>query len=399
MLFLIWLAAGLGGFLPTIRSGRVDLRNMYAAGYMVRTGHGYELYDNAAQKSIQDRVVSQKDVPLPYIRPAYEALFFVPFSYLPFQVAYWVLLAFNLTVLAACFRLLQPYMLNLTRVRAYLPALLLLFFPLTAALLQGQDSIFLLALLIAAFLCLDQDRECAAGMLVAVGMFKFQMVIPIFLLFVAWRRWRFSVAFASTTAVLAAISIWVTGATESLRYLEGLTGVASSLGFSEGPALKISLMANLHGALYSALSGSALALPLTIVTSAALMLAIAMRRPTLHNSLLIAIPAAALVSYYMYVHDMSVLFLPIVVVLNRLCTGEASPLTHRRLQIGIIAALFLLTTSPVLVHNLLWLGALPLLAFALMMSAWQARADDLLDSRKIPRLGTIDCATSGDFTS
>lgn len=371
-IFLIWLLFGIYGFVPSVRSGVVDFRNMYAAGYMVRTGQGHEIYDYAAQKSIQDRLVSKKELPLPFIRPAYQALFYAPFSCLRFTYAYYLFLALNLGVLAVCVRLLRPYMANLTRISVYLPGVLLLFLPLTVALMQGQDTIILLALLAGAFTCLQQDREYEAGVLVALGMFKFQMVIPIFLLFVAWRRWRFSAAFVGTSAVLAAISIGVAGWKQSLIYVKLLTGLGASLGFAEGPPLKMSLMANLHGAIYSALRGSPVALPLTLAASAATMIAIALRRPTLQNSLLIAIPTAVLVSYYMYLHDMSILFVPMVVVLDRLAGSEAMKIPHRRLQIGITATLFVVTTS-MLVFNLVWLAALPLLAFTFMMTAWQTR--------------------------
>ena len=208
---------------------------MYAAGYMVRTGHGHEIYDYKAQKSIQDRLISKTQLPLPFIRPAYQALFFAPFSYLPFQRAYFVFLTLNIAVLAACLRLLRPYMVNLTRASTYLPGLLLLFLPITVALLQGQDSIILLSLLAGALVCLREDREYASGILVAFGMFKFQLILPIFLLFVAWRRWRFSAAFTGTSAVLAGASIWVAGLGQSMRYLQEMAGLGCRWVFEQAP--------------------------------------------------------------------------------------------------------------------------------------------------------------------
>ena len=110
------------GFLPMIRDGHADFRNLYAAGYMVRVGHGHEIYDYAAQKMFQDGLVSREEIAIPFIRPAYQALLFAPFSFLPFRQAYFAFLSFNLAILVLCFRLLRPYMGNLARVWPGLPA-------------------------------------------------------------------------------------------------------------------------------------------------------------------------------------------------------------------------------------------------------------------------------------
>jgi len=70
--------------------GRADFRQVYTAGYLVRTGHRRELYDNAAQKCFQDDLGSPmylqeagtlKPVMLPFNRPAYQELLFAPFFF------------------------------------------------------------------------------------------------------------------------------------------------------------------------------------------------------------------------------------------------------------------------------------------------------------------------------
>jgi hypothetical protein len=48
-----------------ILSGHADFRNLYAAGYMVRVGHGHEIYNYAAQKTFQDALVSREEVAIP----------------------------------------------------------------------------------------------------------------------------------------------------------------------------------------------------------------------------------------------------------------------------------------------------------------------------------------------
>src|SRR5260370_2354040 len=60
--------------------GRADFPQLYAAAYMVRAGHANQLYDYDAQKYFQDRLVSQAQVALPFVRPAYEAVVLSPLS-------------------------------------------------------------------------------------------------------------------------------------------------------------------------------------------------------------------------------------------------------------------------------------------------------------------------------
>src|SRR5579864_8984011 len=118
-----------------------DFRQVYAAAYMVRTGHAGQLYDYAAQSEFQDRLVSNTRLALPYVSPAYEAIFLSPLSLFTFRTAYFLFLAVNLVALGVCFVLLQPWMSNLHAVFRWLPiAIFLGFLPVAAALIKGQDS-------------------------------------------------------------------------------------------------------------------------------------------------------------------------------------------------------------------------------------------------------------------
>ena len=93
-------------FFPGALRGHADFRQLYAAGYMVRTGHASELYDTRAQQQFQDALVGNDERALPFIRPAYQALLFVPFSLLPYRSAYLAFLAVNLVLLAMAFWLI-----------------------------------------------------------------------------------------------------------------------------------------------------------------------------------------------------------------------------------------------------------------------------------------------------
>jgi len=358
--FFVWLVATL----PAIRDGRVDFRAHYAVGYMVRSGLGHEIYDYSAQKRFQDELVSQAKLALPFVRPAYQPLLFAPFSFLPFRQAYFAFYVVNLAVLALCFQLLRPYMAGLARIRSYLPAVMFLFLPIAAALIQGQDSIIFLTLLAGALACIQLDREYLAGVLVAFGLFKFQLVIPIALLFLAWRRWRFSAAFACTAALLAAISIWIAGLAQSVHYLTSMIQMGSSLNFSSGSPIPVNQMANLHGAFYGMLGRSPYVLPLTIASSAVIMIYASFRRPHGVNALLIAIPVSVAVSYHLFIHDMCILLIPIVLVLNRIAEEWTTKHQYELMRLASAVLLFGAPMCLLFAMDRFWIASLPLLAFA-----------------------------------
>src|SRR6266436_3929661 len=157
-------------FSASIRDGHPDFRANYTAGYMVRTGQVHQLYDYEAIKQVQDSRISAESVGMPFIHPAYEALFFVPLSFLSFHGAYFVFLGINLLLLAVCLRLLHRRLEGLAHIWKPLPAAVLFtFLPVAAALMQEQDSILLLALLALAATMLDDGRDLSAGLLVGLG--------------------------------------------------------------------------------------------------------------------------------------------------------------------------------------------------------------------------------------
>jgi hypothetical protein len=135
--------------------------------------------------------------------------------------------------------------------------------------------------------------------------------------------------------------------------------------------LPIERMANLHGALYEILGGSSLVLPLTIAASALTMIYVARRRPHGGNALLIAIPASALVSYYLVAYDMCILIIPLVVIVSRLTVYKSSTYRYGRSQL-ITASLLFVSPICVLMANLeFWIVSLPLLAFAFAIAVRQ----------------------------
>ena len=373
------LSAWIGFFLlPSAILGRADFRHLYTAGYMVRTGQATKLYDYETEKALQSTLVSPGTIALPFNHLDYEALLFVPFSLVRYPIAYFLFMGFNLALLGIAFRLLLPALENLRRVWFLLPGGVFFgFFPITIALMLGQDSILLLLLFVLAVLAFNRNREFQAGLLVGLGLFKFQIVLPIALLFLIWRRWRFIGGFASSATGVAIVSVLVVGLAQVRVYLSSLLSMSVGLA-SKADQFRYGIsptsMPNLRGLIF-AMTGGRLPIfwvqAITTTASIAVLLWVAVAaRERLRGSstvaFLVAITAACVVSYHMLIHDLTVMLLPLTLILSRFIESEASGDVSGRWVVR-LAGLLLVTPSLVFLVTSFYVVSLPLLAFLLVV--------------------------------
>ena len=382
MQFLAWLT-----FLPKALRGHADFRQLYVAGYMVRTGHRTQLYDYAAQAYFQNTLVSNDERALPFIRPAYQALMFVPFSLLPYRTAYLGFLLLNLLLLALAFLMLQPRLRGLSRVWPGLPpALFLGFYPVALALMQGQDSILLLALLAAALVSLERNRDLTAGALAGVGLFKFQIVVPIVLLFLLWRRWRFVKGFMFSAILVGLLSFITSGWAETVVFVHSLLSVGAGLPAVPGEInfpLRINIMANLRGLIYGLAS---LRVPqrwlqvTTLLLSSIVVISVRARgrQQPGGDALVLAITAGVVVSYYLFIHDLSILLIPIVLTLDRFISRNGTGEPFGRAAAAISALLFVAPICIFVIPAHFYLVSVLICAFLFVLmkrlpeQSWQA---------------------------
>jgi len=373
-LFVVQVALCVISVRPALE-GHADFRTFYCAGYLVRTGHGGQIYDYEAQKQAQNALVAPSDVALPFYHPAYEALIFVPFSVPTYRVGYFLFAGFNVALLVTSAMLFRPYLFGLVSVWRGLPLLLLLlFFPTGLALMQGQDSILLLALYSCAFVAIVAGNDFLAGCLLGLALMKFQIALPVAVLFLIWRRWRIITGFVVSGSAVLIASIWLVGFHGLIAHARFLLGVSSDLATS-GDQLRNGIfpraMPNLRGMLFS-LEGAHLPniwLQSEIAALSLLVLWWTARRGkevTFPGSAFaLTVVCALLVSYHVQVHDLTLLILPIALWLDRATlksrAGEGVMTTA-------LPALFL--AQPVYLflttHGLLWLLSLPMLALLLL---------------------------------
>ena len=325
-----------------------DFRQLYAAAYMMRTGQGSTIYDADAQRRTQRDVVSGSGCYIPFIRPAYEALLFAPLSLLPYRAAYVSLLCLNLVLLVVFVAVMSrgsPWD------GALAAGIVLSFLPVSIALFAGQDSVLLTLILAASCVLLDRQRPLAAGAVAGLGLFKLQLTIPILLLFLAWRRWRFCAGFALSGLLIALISIPVAGVHQFASYMHLVQQVSSNKG------LAVPLMPNLHGLLLGTMGWIPPAATVAADLAVACLLAIFLPRLRGAHALMLAIPAAAFCSHYLFNHDLTPVLLPIIAMMTM---PESGVLAR-------CSALFLLLAPTVLLTHSSFV-AIPLGLFLLALA-------------------------------
>jgi hypothetical protein len=321
-LLMLFLSAS--GFLLSLSfalRGYVDFRSFYTAGFMVRTGHSSEIYDYAQTHKFQNERVGPAEIALPFNHLAYESLIDVLFSFFTYRGAYIAFLIFNLIILAVVVYMLRLYLTPLKDVWSYLPiAFVVCFLPVTMTLIEGQDSLILLALLVASSLELDRQNDLRAGMLTGITLFKYQYALPIAFLFFIWRRWRFLAGFVLSGAVVIGISVWLIGYSGVLSYIHYLPGASSRFSAANDALYGIHPegMPNLRGLVYM-VSGGAVSLT-NLITAALSCIALAWAAPR-RPSMPWAVLTALVVSYHQMISDTSLLLLPLAVIVCRLMKG------------------------------------------------------------------------------
>jgi hypothetical protein len=341
---------------------------------MVRTGHAHELYDFDAQKHFQDQLVSREAVLMPFIRPPFDALVFVPLSYLSYSSAYVTFLVLSVGLLAVSVGLLRPWTGNLRTNQQLLPfAIFASFVPVASALMLGQDSILLLALLSASMLALEKELDFTAGAVAGLGLFKFHLLIPLAVLLLCWRRFRFFGGFSSVAAALALISIAVASPSQILFYAGSLLKVGQG---GNGGAqellrypLPITMMASVHGLVNGLLSvPSTHRTTITILLVVGILVWVAIAVPKMCPTrwmIPIALTTAVLASYYLFVYDLTILLLPLTVALN--WSAAAVRGKNRRLLAAACILVFLAPACLILWTYYFYLVSVPVFFFLLML--------------------------------
>gem|GEM_PF-445659 len=374
LLLAVWIIALTNWKFPVHNEdGGRDFAVFYVAGKMIRDGLGSQLYDRQVQQQVYD---SAQLGPLsrPYNHLPFEALLFLPLTSFGYRYAYplW-------TVLSLFLLLLGVYLLDreveLTRAITYYLGirsdigLVTLssagLSPLMGCLIQGQDSVWLLLIYTLVFVFVRRGDQFAAGCVLALGLFKFQTVLPFAAILLLRRKWRILAGFSAVACVLTLSSIAISGVHALMDYQAQL----SDPGYWEWMDwYRPFLMANVRGLVY-VLFGLSRGGGAGLVTIGASLLIIGAaayywRDDSLELSFAVGVTAAVVTSYHVYPYDLTVLLLPLGLMVASL--GRRQIPLPNLLKISLLA--FLMPPLHVLLakSSLYALMAIPALVILVM---------------------------------
>jgi hypothetical protein len=345
--------------LPKLRNGYQDFTIFYTGARLLRSGQASHLYDLGAQYRLQQTFtnVPIRLGPLPFNHPAFEALLFIPFTFLAYWPAYLLWTGLNLVMLAASVILLR---MNFPEFAAMSPVALGLgttaFFPLVVGVMQGQDIIPLLLLFVLAVICLDRGKDAAAGAILAAGLFRPHIVVALLIL-LAVRRWRMLLGFAPVALILGALSVALTGWHGPVDYVRFVLRVESSHMFGPQAA------PNLRG-LISDLPGVTLSGPVTgiLIFTASLLVFIptVVRIKKGHDSVIflssLASVTTVLIGFHAFVYDLCLIFPAVLLLLSRAIAVDEEKDEEKVDSVTLLLALLLFLT-PIYLFLLLSVNA------------------------------------------
>jgi hypothetical protein len=359
---------------PQIASGYGDFIIFYTGAQILRDGLGSDLYDLSVQRQYQSKFdVAIRSGPLPYNHPPFELLWHIPLTYLSYVNAYLAWSVVNLFFLILLHRWLgRSDDRNFTVMSVFM---LTGFYPVTVALLHGQDSILLCVLMGASFWMLQRGKNALAGVLVAMALIKPQFALPVMAVGLAPSRMSAVKSSVIAASALIGISLIMIGYEGAIKYRD-LLATIDRLNYTIAPQN----MPNLRGLIYSALNHeypqlifpAVALLTLGIYGFLAMLWAKAPRdsNDTLDLRFALTITLVVLASYHCYIHDLSLMLLPAMLIAKRLSTTAGNWSLNQRLLAIILAILWIpfpLTYRPLLLNELFAWASLLLMTFAALI--------------------------------
>jgi len=389
-----------------IAAGRNDFPIFYSNAQMVHEGKASSLYDFQVENSFNRRVA---DTPRPPAPPnnhlPYELLLFLPLIHFRFITAYvfWTIL--NLAMLAVVASLIQKLYGRRSFSLTFL--VILAFCPEWYCLIGGQDSILLLLLFAICFWLWKRGKDGMAGFVLALGLFRPQLVLPFALVALLAGEWRFVRGFIPGAALVVALSAWVVGVNGMADYGRILVSQGtqkSATVLAHHWNVEPGLMATWRGFLWLCLPrwvpAGAEGFLLLLVTVLGLVWAAKKMRgaratASFDMAFAIAVATTLLLSFHSYIHDFSLMILPILICGSTMSASEIGSRTRASLVVSLVLLLFLTPLYLVLfaARSMGWLFLIQAVALWLA-SRWKVVAEPALGARGSSRPISIEAVQS-----
>lgn len=224
LIFFVPIIAFLFVYIVTGRefSSHPDFQTFYTAGMKIRMGNGASLYD-----------VSSYAFQMPFIRPAWQALLFVPFAFCPRHTAYILWSAVSVGLFGLSLWLLRDKIASIVLSKGSLftkMALVSILIPFAVCLVLGQDSSLFLLLFVLALKAVEEGNEYDAGWWLGIASIKLNLLLPVLLFIVLRKRWQIVSSTLLTGSFLFCLSTSLAGPYWVVNCLRAQATISSVLG-------------------------------------------------------------------------------------------------------------------------------------------------------------------------
>jgi glycosyl transferase family 87 len=300
-----------------IAAGYGDFIIFYTGAQIINDGKAKELFKVETQNAYQAKFdVPHLEWPLPFNHAPYELLLFLPLAHLSYPVAHAIWSGMNVLLLTIMLIWLLPYVHS--QHSLFIAASLLGFFPTMEAFRLGQDSILSTALLLAVFVALKRKRDGWAGFLLALGLYKPQLVLPMAGVFLVARRWSSLIVFGITGAILVVISLGIVrvqGAFDFISILKSMENYSFVIYPANMPNIRGLSHVLLHADRFEWVGRTIIVLISLALYSVCLYLwrgEFDVLDPVFDLKFSLALVTTALISYHLYAHDLFPLSLSLI---------------------------------------------------------------------------------------
>jgi hypothetical protein len=298
-----------------------DFMIYYFGGRLAAEGKISQLYQKPAYESLISELrasgvhfdpTSEAIGSFHFVRPAFAAYLYVPFTWFPYRTSAMLGVVANLIFMGVLIWKLPLWFPHRDFLGTGLfRACLLLFAPFSVAIVFGQDILLLTLLAAAGVHLILEDREVPGGVLLGLCAFKPHLIVMMPLALLAAGKRRALAAFAGTVSALALLSF----------ALVGPEGVRDWLAILRNPSVDFAPegMGNLRAT--ALVFGPAVGIAAGLL--ALLCLALIFRRGTTHDRISAGILGALLLSPHVYRYDFAVLLI-VCVLAQRLALRYAA---------------------------------------------------------------------------
>ena len=327
-----------------INAGFSDFGSLYIGGKIVHSQASDQLYNVNLQRSIEQtfKVPEARVKFLPYNHAPFEAILFALLAPLSYPAAFWVFWAFNVLIAYLVLFLLRPQIPFVDKSLDMAILAMGVFKPLIVAEGQGQDSVITLLLFTLCFLSLLRGRPWIAGAMLGLAMYKpqFSLIMILILFLTSERRWRIAGGFILSCIFAAGLSVAAVGWRATVEFPRFVSAFASQFDDARDNAGDMPNIRGLMLTLFSNhMSHHALVILIQVISALLLMVTVwaLYNRGGLERTLPLKFSLAAiatlLTAYHGWIHDTTLLLIPLLLVWNFLA-GSGLQSWRRRLLGG-----------------------------------------------------------------